>query len=66
MQQEPKTPKLLTVADAAERLGVKAATVRSWILHRKNLEVVRIGRCVRITERSIQKLIDDNTIPPRS
>jgi excisionase family DNA binding protein len=58
-------PKLLTVAEAAERLGVKPSTIRAWILRREKLEIVKLGRCVRITERSVQKLIDDNTIPPK-
>lgn len=65
MKDRPKRGALLTVEQTAERLGVKASTVRSWILRREKLEVVKVGRLVRITERSIEKLIDDNTIPPR-
>jgi excisionase family DNA binding protein len=57
--------RLLTVDQTAECLGVKPATIRSWILRREKLEVVKVGRLVRITERSIQKFIDENTIPPR-
>jgi excisionase family DNA binding protein len=57
--------RLLTVDQAAELLGVKPSTIRAWILKREKLEVVKVGRLVRITERSIEKLIDDNTIPPR-
>jgi excisionase family DNA binding protein len=57
--------RLLTVEQAAERLSVKPATIRSWILKREKLEVVKVGRLVRITDRSIQKFIDTNTIPPR-
>jgi excisionase family DNA binding protein len=64
MKNEQPVLRLLTVNEAADRLGIKPATVRSWILKRKKLEVVKVGRCVRITERSIQQLIDDNTIPP--
>jgi excisionase family DNA binding protein len=63
-KNEEPVVRLLTVREAADRLGVKPATIRSWILKRKNLEVVKVGRCVRITERSIQKLIEDNTISP--
>lgn len=46
-------------------MGVKPATIRSWILRREKLEVVRIGRCVRITEESVDALITNNTFPPR-
>jgi len=56
---------LLTVTETADRLTIKPSTVRSWILKRQKLEVVRVGRCVRITERSVQRLIDSNTIPPK-
>lgn len=62
-KQEPN--RLLTVAQAADRLGVKPATIRSWILRRIHLEVVKVGRCVRITERSINQFIDRNTIRPK-
>jgi len=57
--------RLLTVREVADRLGVKPATIRAWILRREKLEIVKVGRCVRITERSVQKLIRDNTIAPR-
>jgi excisionase family DNA binding protein len=57
--------RLLTVQEAAEYLGIKPATIRAWILRREKIEVVKVGRLVRITETSIQKLIDDNTIPPK-
>lgn len=57
--------RLLTVQEAAEYLGIKPATIRAWILRREKIEIVKVGRLVRITEASIQKLIDDNTIPPR-
>ena len=57
--------RLLAVEQAAERLGVKPSTIRSWILRREKIEVVKVGRLVRIKESSIQRFIDDNTIPPR-
>ncbi len=55
---------LLSVPEAASRLGVKPATIRAWILRREKLEVVKIGRCVRITERSVNTFINNNLIPP--
>jgi excisionase family DNA binding protein len=57
--------RLLAVEQAAERLGVKPATIRSWILRREKIEVVKVGRLVRITETSIERFIDNNTIPPK-
>lgn len=65
MKPTDSNSRLLTVAQAAECLGVKPATIRSWILRREKLEIVKVGRLVRITEKSIQKFIDENTIPPR-
>lgn len=55
---------LLTVEQAAIRLRIQPATIRSWILRRTNLEVVHVGRCVRITERSVEKFIADHTVAP--
>jgi excisionase family DNA binding protein len=65
MKPTDSSSRLLTVDQAAECLGVKPATIRSWILRREKLEIVKVGRLVRITEKSIQKFIDENTIPPR-
>lgn len=56
--------KLLTLEEAAERLAVSIATIRSWVWKRK-IEVVKIGRCVRIREEIIEELISRNTIPPK-
>jgi excisionase family DNA binding protein len=61
---EPKS-RLLTVEEAAERLGVKPSTIRSWILKREKLEVVKVGRLVRIKEKSIGRFIDQHTITPK-
>ena len=55
----------VTVSEAANRLGVKPATIRSWILRRIHLEVVKVGRCVRITERSIDDFIERHTTRPK-
>ena len=65
MKPSATSSRLLTVDQAAECLGIKPATIRSWILKREKLEIVKVGRLVRITERSIQKFIDENTIPPK-
>jgi excisionase family DNA binding protein len=50
--------KLLTIEQAAEQLSVKPATIRSWILKREKLEVVKVGRLIRIKESSVQRFID--------
>ena len=65
MKPNEAKSRLLGVEQAAERLGVKPATIRSWILRRQKLEVVKVGRLVRITEKSIDEFINENTIPPR-
>jgi excisionase family DNA binding protein len=65
MKHNSQSGRLLTVDQAAERLGVRPATIRSWILKRQKVAVVRVGRLVRITESSIENLIENNTTPPR-
>jgi excisionase family DNA binding protein len=50
--------KLLTVPQAAERLSLKASTIRRWILTRK-IDVVRPGaRAVRVPESAITAIIE--------
>lgn len=55
--------RLLTLKEAATLLTISLATIRAWVWQRK-IEVVRIGRCVRIREQVISELILTNTIPP--
>ena len=50
---------------AAGRLGVKPATLRDWMLKRKNLDFVKVGRAVCVDEDSIDRFIAANTIPAR-
>jgi excisionase family DNA binding protein len=54
--------RLLTIAEASERLGLKPATMRSWIWTRK-IEHVHVGRCVRLREDTISQLIERGTVP---
>ena len=56
---------LLTVAEAAQRLGLKPGTIRAWLLGRKNLSFVRCGRAVRIPAEAVERFIAENTIPAR-
>jgi len=65
MKQEPGVGRLLTVQETAVRLALKPATIRFWILRRIHLEVVKVGRCVRITERSIEDFIERHATRPK-
>ena len=56
---------LFKVAEAASRLNLSVKTMWKMVYGRK-LDVVRIGRSVRIPEESIDKLIDDGTIPAQN
>jgi excisionase family DNA binding protein len=56
--------RLLTVAETAERLGVKIPTIRLWLTLRK-LEYVKLSRAVRVPESEVERLIRDNTISAR-
>lgn len=58
--------RLLTVKETAEVLGVKPSTVRAWIHRREKLEVVKVGRAVRIPSESLAAFIRANTRIPVS
>jgi excisionase family DNA binding protein len=55
---------LLTVAETAEALNIKIATVRAWLLRRK-LPRVNCGRAVRIPAEAVAQFIERNTVPAR-
>jgi excisionase family DNA binding protein len=54
---------LLTVDDVSDLLGLSPATIRAWLLRRKNLPFVRCGRAIRIPAKAVEKFIKENTIP---
>ena len=54
--------KLLPLPQAAEELGVTVACLRSWI-YRRAVPYVKVGRSVRISAETVQKIIDRGTIP---
>lgn len=56
--------KLLTVKESAEQLGLSSRTIWAWIYERR-LDVVRLGRAVRIKQSSIDQLIEAGTTPAR-
>lgn len=54
--------RLLTVTEAAEKTGLSPATWRAWILRRK-VQIVRLGRAVRVPEDEILRLVREGTVP---
>jgi excisionase family DNA binding protein len=57
--------KLMTIAQAAEMTQLSPATWRAWISRRK-VGVVRLGRCVRIPEDEIIRLVREGTVPVKT
>jgi len=55
---------LLTVKQTADLLGLKVATIRTWVYQRR-LPCVRCGRAVRIPADAVDLFIKQNTIPAR-
>lgn len=53
-------PHLLTYAEAAEILGLKAQTLRVWVSSKK-IPCVKLGGAVRFTPDMIQRLIESST-----
>ena len=56
--------RLLKVEAAATALDVSPKTLWGWIGQRR-IEVVRLGRCVRIPEAEIDRLIESGTTPAK-
>ena len=57
--------RLLTVPQAALRMNLSEKTTWKMVYGRR-VSVVRIGRSVRIKEDSVDKLIDEGTIPAKN
>jgi excisionase family DNA binding protein len=55
---------MLTIREAAERLGLKEATLRAWCARRR-IAYCRLGRAIRISVAEVDRLIRENTVPPR-
>jgi excisionase family DNA binding protein len=54
---------MLTVAQAAQRLGIKEGTLRLWLAQRR-LTYCRLGRrAIRLDESEVSRLIREGTIP---
>jgi excisionase family DNA binding protein len=57
--------RLLTVPQAASEMGLSARTVWAWVYQRK-IGVVRLGRAVRVPQKSIDELIEFGTVPAKA
>jgi excisionase family DNA binding protein len=55
-------PKMLTISEVAEALGLKPATIRSWIWKRQ-IGYVKVSRAVRIPADELRRLIEGGTRP---
>jgi excisionase family DNA binding protein len=54
--------RLVTLPEAADRLGVKVNTIRAWI-YRRSVPYTKIGRSVRLSEATIESLIERGSRP---
>jgi len=57
---------LLTIPEAAARLGLKEGTLRVWMRDRRVGRVVIGTRSVRIAESEVERLIRDGTVRAES
>jgi len=56
---------MLTIREAAQRLGIRESTVRAWTSQRR-LGFVRVGRrAIRIPLSEIEKVIQRGFVPAR-
>jgi excisionase family DNA binding protein len=53
---------LLTIEDAARRLGMRPITLRMWASRRK-IARCKIGRSVRIPESEVERIISASLVP---
>jgi len=60
-----KKDRLLPLKEAAERLGVSLRTLEDWI-YDKRITTVKLGRCRRIKESTLDAIIETNTRPAES
>jgi excisionase family DNA binding protein len=63
-QQYDKMALLISVEEAARRLGLKQVTIRLWVACRK-MTSVKLGRRVLIPESEIDRLIKQGLRPAR-
>ena len=58
----PTQTRLLTIAEAAERLNLKPKTLRAWIGQRRITVVRPGGWTVRIPESDVERIIAEGTV----
>jgi excisionase family DNA binding protein len=54
--------RLVPLPEAADRLGVTVSTIRAWI-YRRSVPYTKIGRAVRLSEATIESIIERGTRP---
>jgi excisionase family DNA binding protein len=62
--RRPARDPLLRIDEAAIALGLSPKTLRDWIAQRR-LEIVRLGRAIRVSESEVARIIADGTVPAR-
>jgi excisionase family DNA binding protein len=62
--QEKKVSEMVSVAEAALKLGIKERTLRNWILSRKIAYVKLLDGAVRIRQSTIDKILADGSVEP--
>jgi excisionase family DNA binding protein len=60
---EPRVASLLTVRDVAGQLGVHPETIRR-LIHDGRIDAVRIGRVLRVEERSLDGFLSRQRVKP--
>ena len=52
---------LLSVADAADYLGISAGTLRNWLSMRR-IDYVKVGRLTKLSRDTLDRYIAENTV----
>jgi excisionase family DNA binding protein len=55
--------RLVTIDEAAEQLRLTPGALRDWRFRRKYLAFVKVGSAVRVSQESIDRFIEQQTIP---
>ena len=52
--KEPRTPRLMSIDELAEYLGLRKQTIYNW-LHQKKISGIKIGKLWRFNPKEIEK-----------